>query len=183
MKELYLKQHEMQQFMYGSKAMDRRINDHYFKQCCAYANRMIADMQVSEEITNDKLMMLLKWREHFTYSAAIREFLRIAVHRACLDYLRRRKRKTGWQKVLLNLILVEEYPEQEPENDAVSEALIDLFHKRVESLPPGLRIILEMYMQHLKPREIGKILGISAKTVSNKKAEAIKMLKEMKSID
>ena len=166
----------LQLFREGDEKAFKAIYDRLFFPIYQYARRWLLVVQDAQDITSDSFIKLYNRRSRFESIGNIEAFLRITVRNACFDHLRHIKVKTKRQEELIR----ELNREVEPDFAwvEIQERYMQLIYAAVEKLPEKMKVIfLLSFEEGLKPAEIADRLGVTARTVTNQKINAIQILR------
>jgi RNA polymerase sigma-70 factor (ECF subfamily) len=166
----------LQLFREGDEKAFKAIYDRLFFPIYQYARRWLLVVQDAQDITSDSFIKLYNRRSQFESIGNIEAFLRITVRNACFDHLRHIKVKTKRQEELIR----ELNREVEPDFAwvEIQERYMQLIYAAVEKLPEKMKVIfLLSFEEGLKPAEIADRLGVTARTVTNQKINAIQILR------
>lgn len=166
----------LQLFREGDEKAFKAIYDRLFFPIYQYARRWLLVVQDAQDITSDSFIKLYNRRSQFESIGNIEAFLRITVRNACFDHLRHIKVKTKRQEELIR----ELNREVEPDFAwvEIQEHYMQLIYAAVEKLPEKMKVIfLLSFEEGLKPAEIADRLGVTARTVTNQKINAIQILR------
>lgn len=166
----------LQLFREGDERAFKTIYDRLFFPMYQYARRWLLVAQDAQDITSDSFIKLYKRRSQFESLSNIEAFLKIAVRNACFDHLRHIKMKTEKQEELMRELNEERTPDFSWVE--IQERYMQLVYAEVEKLPEKMKMIfLLSFEEGLKPAEIADKLGITARTVTNQKFNAIQILR------
>lgn len=166
----------LQLFREGDERAFKTIYDRLFFPVYQYARRWLLVAQDAQDITSDSFIKLYNRRSQFESLGNIEAFLKITVRNACFDHLRHIKVKTQRQEELIR----ELSREVEPDFDwvEIQEQYMQLIYAAVEKLPEKMKVIfLLSFEEGLKPAQIADRLGVTARTVTNQKFNAIQILR------
>lgn len=166
----------LQLFREGDENAFKAIYDRFFFPVYQYARRWLLVVQDAQDITSDSFIKLYNRRSQFESLSNIEAFLKITVRNACFDHLRHIKVKTEKQEELARELNSEEEPDFGWVE--IQERYMQLIYAAVEKLPEKMKVIfLLSFEEGLKPAEIADRLGITARTVTNQKFNAIQILR------
>lgn len=166
----------LQLFREGDERAFKIIYDRLFFAMYQYARRWLLVAQDAQDIISDSFIKLYNRRAQFESLGNIEAFLKITVRNACFDHLRHIRVKTERQEELMR----ELSNEKEPDFNwvEIQEYYMQLIYAEVEKLPEKMKMIfLLSFKEGLKPAEIADRLGITARTVTNQKFNAIQILR------
>jgi RNA polymerase sigma factor (sigma-70 family) len=167
----------IRRFIEGDENAFTAIYDQTHAAIFQYARRWLVDRQDAQDITAETYCKLLDRRSQFVSMDNIVSFLKVTARNACLNFLKHKKVQTAKEKE----IIYEISKEQEPDLDWVKaqEHYLSLIYAEVDKLPEKMKVIFLMaYRGGLKSSEIAERLNIQVRTVTNQKANAIKILKD-----
>lgn len=160
----------------GDKNAFESVFKKYYKHLCAYANQIVADLDISEEIVQEMFFQLWQKRDSLSIETSLKSYLFRAIHNNCLNYIKHNKVKQAYSQQILyenndsldNHYLIDD-----------SKELLGLIGKAVEKLPPERKkVFIMIRYEDRKYKEVAEILGISVKTVENQMGKAMKFLRE-----
>jgi RNA polymerase sigma-70 factor (ECF subfamily) len=147
----------------------------FYGALCLFAERMVTDRQVAEDIVGEAFIKLWNKRGDFETVQNIKAFLYISTRNACLNSLKQSKRETLSKKQLAYL---NEEHTTFVLNDMVKAEVLAEIMREIEKLPEQCGKVLKLgYLQGMKNQEIADLMQISVHTVKNQKARAIQLLK------
>lgn len=144
----------------------------YYSGLVVFADQIIKDTSISEDIVQSVFMKLWETRETIDIRSFRSYFIQCVKNR-CIDHLRSQQVKAKFDNRV---------PESEPpvmdENLWTKTELSELIEQSVESLPPRCREIFRMSRyENLKIAEIADRLNISKRTVETQISKALKILR------
>ncbi|MGM0497240.1 MAG: sigma-70 family RNA polymerase sigma factor, partial [Bacteroidota bacterium] len=109
-------------------------------------------------------------------------YLFVAVRNTCYNYLRKERHQFS---ASLDDIEVElSRYDATPEDDLISEEMLDRLNSVVEELPPKCKMIFKLLREEgFSRKDTAKVLGISVNTVDNQVAFAVKKIGETLGLD
>lgn len=159
----------------GDKQVFRLLFDEYYSSLCLYANSMVHDLELSQDIVSDCFVRIWERRETIEIESSIKYYLLLSVRNAMYSYMRSpESRKTDINKVIdrLENTPIEEY---NLEKDKTILRVTEL----IEQLPEQRKRILELAAFKGKTyTEIADLLGISVNTVKTQMARAYRFLRD-----
>ncbi|MDO8929715.1 MAG: RNA polymerase sigma-70 factor [Bacteroidota bacterium] len=144
----------------------------YYSGLVVYADQIIKNTTISEDIVQSVFMKLWETRETIDIRSFRSYFIQCVKNR-CIDHLRNQQVKNRFDnRVTEPVILVMD------EDLWTKTELTDLIEQSVESLPPRCREIFRMSRyENLKIAEIADQLKISKRTVETQISKALKILR------
>jgi len=165
----------------NDKAFDILV-ERYQKSVHALVWRKIGDFHYAEEITQDAFLQAYKKLSTLKNPHQFAGWLYVIASRLCIDWMR--KQKPAMQS--LENTRMEEIEEvsyrqyvSEQQRTRSAERRHEIVKKLLEKLPESERTVVTLYyLGEMTTKEIGKFLGVSAKTISSRLTRARKRLKE-----
>lgn len=153
------------------------VYEQFFFRAYQHARRWITTAQDAQDITADSFIKLYNRRYQFESLNNIEAFLKITVRNACFDQLRHIQMKTAKQEELL--LQIEKVQEPDLQWAEIQEHYLRLIYAEVDKLPEKMKLVfLLSFRDGLKPAEIATQLGITPRTVTNQKINAINILRK-----
>lgn len=147
----------------------------YYKALHAYANMLLKDIDVAEEVVQSMFLKLWEKRDLLDVQTSIKAFLYKCVYNDSLNLLKHEQVKSKYQDFTLHTMNA--HHEAASHKVELSELQKEL-SLAMESLPEQCRVIFKMNrFEELKYKEIAERLGISVKTVENQMGKALKILR------
>ena len=150
----------------------------YYKRLVVWADTFLEDMQLAEDIVQELFITLLeKKRRRTLQSSTLSSFLFVSVRNQC--YHRLEKKDTLRHTVDLKEVNIafEEYNEKH-------DYIITRILNEIEKLPPrSQEIMLAVFVDGLKYREVAEKYHISLSTVKTLLGNAVRKLKEQLGTD
>lgn len=144
----------------------------YYSGLVVYADQIIKNTDVSEDIVQSVFMKLWEFRET-TDIHSFRSYFIQCVKNRCIDHLRNQQVKNRFDNrppEAVQLVMDEDL--------WTKTELTELIEKSIESLPPRCREIFRMSRyENLKIAEIADQLKISKRTVETQISKALKILR------
>lgn len=143
----------------------------YYTGLVVYADKIIRDTEISEDIVQSVFMKLWEERKNLNIDS-LRSYLGTAVRNKSIDWIRNRRVKDKYREYVLE-------SDQEPGDDFYTfQELSEMISQAVDKLPPRCReIFLMSRSQHLKIEEIAAKLNLSKRTVETHISHALKILR------
>ncbi|MEO8820334.1 MAG: RNA polymerase sigma-70 factor [Ginsengibacter sp.] len=150
---------------------------HYSK-LCFYANTILGNISVSEEIVSDIFTEIWEKRTKLEFNISTKAYLYKSVYNRCLNYIKHAKIENAYVKYLLknqSKNLFSEIPSYAYDEKEISKEI----KTAIDNLPEQCRnIFLLSRVQNKKYHEIAAILELSPKTVENQMVIALRKLRE-----
>lgn len=149
--------------------------DQHYNSLCYFAERLVKDQLLAEDIVEETFMKLWDKRFDFETEQGIKAFLYISTRNACLNIIKQTHRDSQSQAELLYLA---EKKEGFVLNEMIRAEVLRVIDKELNKLPVQCRTILKMsFVKGLKNHEIAEKLAISINTVRNQKARGLQLLR------
>lgn len=142
-----------------------------------FANKMIKDTKVSEEIVSDSFVKLWQYRNNIQTNENLKAFLYIVTKNACRNYL-----KSSYNQQNFEYEIDEELIVSEPDIyvKILNAELMSVIHQEVSKLPEKQQLVFKMsYLEGLTTEEICDKLNISETAVFANKSRALETLRKM----
>ena len=159
----------------GDKTAFRVLFDEYYFSLCLYANSIINDMNLSQDIVSDCFVKLWERRGTIQIESSVNYYLSTSVKNSIYSYLRSpESRKVDFEEVISNF----EHATNEEYNIEKDQTILQV-QKLIEKLPEQRKRILELAAFKGKTYpEIAAILNISVNTVKTQMARSYRFLRE-----
>lgn len=165
----------MEAFRRGDEAALQYFFDLHYKFLCYFAVGLTGDDSEAEDIVADCFVKLWEQHEQKETEQTIKAFLYISCRNACLNYLKKLKRRSGWQE---DYLLQLENGDEKMLQQLVESEFLDVLDKEVAGLPGQCAAVFKLiYYEGKKTDEIAELLNINVKTVRNHKARAVELLR------
>lgn len=149
--------------------------DRHYNALCYFAERIVKDPLVAEDIVEESFMKLWDKRHAFETEHGVKAFLYVTTKNACLNMLKQNQRDYVSQAELL---YISEKKESFALNEMIRAEVLGVVGKELNRLPIQCRTILEMsFLNGLKNQEIANKLEISINTVRNQKSRGLQLLR------
>ncbi len=146
----------------------------HFKGLHSYANAIIKDELMAEEMVQNVFYKLWKNKDALTITESTASYLYRSVYNESLNYLKHLKVKKTFQA---HAVRTMENINNAAEKLKLKELEVKL-EQALKELPEQCRTIFQMSrFEELKYMEIAGKLGISVKTVENQMGKALKLLR------
>jgi RNA polymerase sigma-70 factor (ECF subfamily) len=145
---------------------------YYYSGLVIYADQIIKNISVSEDIVQTVFLKLWETRETLDIRSFRNYFIQCVKNR-CIDYLRNCEVKNKFSQEL------KDYSQIEMQEDLWTLMELDeLIQQAIDKLPPRCReIFLMSRTENLKIAEIAEKLRLSARTVETQISKALKVLR------
>jgi RNA polymerase sigma-70 factor (ECF subfamily) len=159
---------------YDDATFEQMFKTHY-KALHAYANVMLKEEDLAEEIVQGMFLKFWEKRELLNIQSSLKAYLYKCVYHDCLNHLKHEKIKFKHQEFTHHTM--DTYHESASAKVELTELEVNL-GKALNELPEQCRAIFQMSrFEELKYREIADQMGLSIKTVENQMGKALRILR------
>lgn len=159
----------------GDKQAFRLLFDEYYSSLCLYANSMICNLELSQDVVSDCFVRIWERRETIHIKSSMKNYLLLSVRNSIYSYMRSpESRREDIDTIIgkLENIPIEEY-------DLEKDETIFHVYKLIEELPEQRKKIIELAaFKGMTYKEIAKMLDISVNTVKTQMARAYLFLRD-----
>ena len=150
--------------------------DLYFKALCSFANLIVKQPEIAEEITQNIFMEIWMKREKLPVNSSFKAYILTAVRNDCLDHL---KHKKTVEKYTDLQIKNKTYAYDDIFNQLIDKELQAHLDSAIQKLPEHCRKVFLLSRFHYHSyKEIAGELNISIKTVENQIGKALKIIRK-----
>lgn len=156
----------------GNQRVFQSIVYTYSDPLLIFSMGFVRKREIAEEIVSDAFVALWNQRSRIAEIRDLKSYLYILVRNGSISYLRK---ASGRKEISLeNLRDFYTLPLTSPENDEISDDILEQINKAIEQLPPKCKMVFTLAkVQGVKYKEISTILDISVKTINNHIANAL----------
>lgn len=152
------------------------VFQYYYSGLCAFAETIVKDKEVVEDIVQDLFVTLWVKSAQITIRGSLKNYLFSSVRNRCFDYLKHQTVKLKSVQIIKDSGNSEEFT---PENWFAESELQEIIQSSMEKLPPRCQEIFKMSrFDGLKNQEIADKLGLSKRTVELQITNALKALRK-----
>lgn len=172
----------VEQLKQGNEKAFRYIYKNHYTLLCRFANRMLGDMHLAEEIVDDVIFYLWEHRADIEIHYSIRAYLMRAVRNRCLNELNQLRYKEECLSsfpILENVDFLDKIfiEETHPLGYLLERELEEELLKSIEELPEACReVFKKSRFENKKQEEIADALHISVNTVKYHMKNALALL-------
>ena len=169
----------------GDEQAFRYLYDHHYVLLCRFANQLLNDPSLAEEVVDDVIFNLWEHRKELEITNSIRAYLMRAVRNRCLNELQSANRRTilhfssfltPENLEIIDLLFVEE---SHPLGCLLEHELEQEITRCIDELPNECRTVFKKSrFEHKKYEEIATELGISINTVKYHIKNALAILQK-----
>lgn len=146
----------------------------YYPSLMRFAESMIFDLQVCEDIVQDLFLHIWENSQSITITTSLKSYLFQSVKNKCFNHLRNIKIHDKH-----NLIYLESHLNLEDIDD-IEDSSIEILSEAIEAMPNQMALVLKMkYMDNKKYQEIAESINISENTVKTHLKRAREKLKRV----
>lgn len=144
---------------------------HYYSGLVVYADQIVKDIPVSEDIVQSVFMKLWEIRQSLEIRSFRSYFIQCVKNR-CIDHLRSQEVKNKYSLTI-------DHSQVELQEDLWTKTeLEEIINQTIDKLPPRCReIFLLSRIENLKTAEIAEKLQLSGRTVETQISKALKILR------
>jgi RNA polymerase sigma-70 factor (family 1) len=166
----------------GDEARFKQLLDREFIRLKRFAASFLKEEELSEEVVMDVFLRLWEKREKLDDIDNLTAYLFVSVRNTCFNYLRKERHQHSGSLDDVEVKLARY--ESTPEDDLISEEMLDRLNCVVEGLPPKCKIIFKLLREEgLSRKDTAKVLGISVNTIDNQVAVAVKKIGDELDLD
>jgi len=156
--------------------------DHYFTRLIQFAITIVKSKLLAEEIVLDVFLKLWEHRRTLDKINNIETYLFISVRNTALNTLRK-EQKFHFDMLEDSHVQLADY-RQIAESTLIENEMLQALNQAVIQLPAKCKIVFKLIREDgLNRNEVAQILSISAKTVDNQVAIAVKKIAKQLNID
>lgn len=169
----------------GDEQAFRYLYDHHYVLLCRFANQLLNDPSLAEEVVDDVIFNLWEHRKELEITHSIRAYLMRAVRNRCLNELQSANRRTilhfssfltPENLEIIDLLFAEE---SHPLGCLLEHELEQEITRCIDELPSECRTVFKKSrFEHKKYEEIATELGISINTVKYHIKNALAILQK-----
>jgi RNA polymerase sigma-70 factor (ECF subfamily) len=154
--------------------------DYFFRRYYApltfFAQGLVGNQETAEDLVEDAFLKLWERREELGSQGSLRSWLYTTVKNACIDLIRREKRKLNYIKVAQATSDKEDKPVL---HHIIQAETMHQVYNALQSLPPKCGQVFRMYyLEEKSLQEIAVELNLSLSTVKSQKGRAIELLRK-----
>lgn len=153
----------------------RAFYDHFFVTLFRFTSSLTKERELAEEITHDVFVQCWQKRREFTNVRNPQVYLFVAARHRVIDHMRKQSSNRNVQ-----LSEEEDYEVHltpDPEQLLITNEMMGKMEEAIRALPPKCREVFILAKQYgLRYKEVAAILDLSAKTVENQLAIALRKL-------
>ena len=159
----------------GEESAFRQLFDMYYRRLVAFANNMLADVDLSRGVVQDVFVMLYEKRNELNIHTSLKSHLFQSVRNRCLNIIKHDKiKRIHHQKIYESGSEVEQPFESLEYNE-----LEELVTRIIEELPAECKKIFKMSRyEGVSNQQIAEELNLSKRTVETQISKALKRMRE-----
>ncbi|RTE53770.1 RNA polymerase sigma-70 factor [Arenibacter aquaticus] len=149
--------------------------EHYHNQLCIYANSLIRDDLLAEDIVQNVFVQVWEKRNQLKHDFSLENYLYKSVHNKFIDQYRKGKAVMALEKKYIAALELA----VEEKDEVQEQKIINILFEAIQELPPKCQqIFLMSKKEGLTNIEISEYLNISKKTVEGQITKAFCILRE-----
>lgn len=153
----------------------RQFYDHFFVTLFRFTSSLTKERELAEEITHDVFVQCWQKRRELTNVRNPQVYLFVAARHRVVDHMR--KQSSGRNVQLSEEEDYEVHLTPDPEQLLITNEMMGKMEEAIRALPPKCREVFILAKQYgLRYKEVAAILDLSAKTVENQLAIALRKL-------
>ena len=159
----------------GSTAAFDLCFELYFTGLCSFANKLVRNPTVAQDIVQDLFVNLWIKRENLEIHTSLKSFLFQSVKNNCLDHIKHSQIEHAFAIRYINEN-AEEY--ENISSDYTKKEILHTLDLAIEKLPKQCKTVFLMSRFDYKSyKEIAEVLGLSVKTVENHMGRALHIIR------
>jgi len=159
----------------GNKKAFRLLFNQYYSSLCLYANSIINNIQLSQDIVSECFIRIWERRENIQINSSVKQYLLLTVRNAVYSYLRSPESR----KIDINTIIDSLENTPTIDYDLETDEVIVRIYRLIEKMPEQRKKIFELATIKGKSyKEVAEILGISVNTVNTQISRAYRYLRD-----
>lgn len=149
--------------------------EHYHNQLCIYANSLIRDDLLAEDIVQNVFVQVWEKRNKLKHDFSLQNYLYKSVHNKFIDQYRKGKAVIALEKKYIAALELA----VEEKDEIQEQKILNILFDAIQELPPKCKqIFLMSKKEGLTNIEISDYLNISKKTVEGQITKAFCILRE-----
>ncbi|TDT46920.1 RNA polymerase sigma-70 factor (ECF subfamily) [Maribacter spongiicola] len=175
MKEYFYNQNSLiEDLKIGNEKAYVHLVERYHNKLCNYANSLIKDDLIAEDIVQNVFVQIWEKRNKLKYELSLENYLYRSVYNKFIDEYRKGKAVTALEKKYMTALELAIDEKDEIQEEKILSILFEAIHE----LPPKCKqIFLMSKKEGLTNVEISKYLNLSNKTVENQITKAFRILR------
>lgn len=151
------------------------VFDEYFQSICVYAEGIIGDCDIAEDIAIDCFVNLWRARKNLASLSKIRAYLYSSAKKACFFHLRKQKRKLMLHQDFVHYLKIKELQASSEENQI---NLLKMIFDEIDKLPGRCKEIFTMLMvDDMDISQVASQLGTTQMNVRKQKHIAVNKIR------
>lgn len=163
-------------FLQREEKAFEEIYNLFYGQLCYFAEKLVLNRQVAEEIVVDVFVRTFQSTITVTSMEHLRGYLFQAVKNGSLNYLKREKR---YEQHLSDYATAGDFTIEHFDNEMIETSALELIFQTAEGLPAECKRIFEMlYKEQMSYQAIAEQLQLNIQTIRNQNARAIAYIRK-----
>ncbi|MDR2927983.1 MAG: RNA polymerase sigma-70 factor [Cytophagaceae bacterium] len=149
----------------------------FYVSLCSYACSILKDSEEAEDVVQKTFCLLWDRRNDIEIRTSVKSYLYRIVHNECMNRMRRIKIRSQHDRIYADS---KDEQTNSTEENYLGLELDAVIRKAIDTLPPRCReVFVKSRMEQLSYSEIAEAMNISANTVENQMAKALRTLREI----
>jgi RNA polymerase sigma-70 factor (family 1) len=175
MKAIYSDMELIHGLQHGKEAAVKQLYDLHYQALCYYADKLLFNKEEAEDIAVESFLKLLRKKDDFDNLKDIESFLFTSARNACIDVLRKTKRREKDHETLAFLSEPDSFPD---DKEMITAMTLQTIYAEIENLPQQCKLVFQaIFIDGKTTSQIAEEMGISPQTVLNQKSKAIQVLR------
>lgn len=154
----------------------KEVFGQYYAALCFFANKMLNDKRISEEIVEDVFVKLWKKEPDFNNHSNIKALLYKSVKNSCLNFIKKHHNDLSNQNAFAYHLKHDS--EDFILNEIIRKEVLLEVYTVLQKLPPQCRRVMNLYYgEDMDHKSIANQLCITVSTVKNQKMRGLKILR------
>lgn len=172
-----LKQLQQQIALYNDMGAYKKLYELFFPPLYRFSFSMVKSKEAAEEIVSDVFIKIWQIRNELHKVDSLNVYLYVITKNFSLNYIAKNFKNPTISLADIDVEIL--YSSPSPEENMISEEMHKRILDSIKELPPQCRIIFQLVKEDgLKYKEVAAVLNISAFTVRNQVAIAMKKIAE-----
>lgn len=149
----------------------------YYSRLCGFAVQIVGTDELAKDCVQEVFLKIWKNRENWQINYSLSVYLYQAVRNQALNKIEKRKTKRDYTQKYYEEGFHDEngHEQRSGEDDELVEKIWEIANK----MPDRRRMVFELHKKHgLRYKEIGRVMGITRKTVENHMGRALQDIRD-----
>lgn len=150
----------------------------------AYANMIIGDKAIAEDIIQEVFLAVWEGREHLSIDGSLKSYFLRSVYNSAMNYIKHERVVENYNTFRRRELKEYELSYYNPDRNHIiqklfNEELNQILTEAIDSLPDKCKEVFKLsYVYDMKRKDISEALNISLRTVDNHIYKALKLIRE-----